>query len=317
MSIILAGATLTLVLLIGVAVAVAWAPDRPVDELKARWAPPPSVFVPLQGMAVHLRDEGAANDTLPILLLHGTAASLHTWDGWVAALAPSRRVIRVDLPGFGLTGPFPHDDYTVAPYLEFVPALLDSLAVPRFIVAGNSFGGQLAWEVAAATPERVAALILVDAVGYPFEPESIPIAFRFAMSPTLQPLMHRMLPWRVVEASVRNVYGDPSRVTAALVDRYYELTLRDGNRRALGRRIVHLVPGEASAARIARVSQPTLILWGRKDRLIPLKYGERFARDITGSQLVVFDHLGHVPHEEDPATTVAAVLQFLDAVEPP
>jgi pimeloyl-ACP methyl ester carboxylesterase len=128
---ILAGAALAVLLLIALALALAWAPDRPVDDLKARWATPPSVFVPLQGMSVHLRDEGVAGDELPIVLLHGTSASLHTWDGWVDALAPTRRVIRVDLPGFGLTGPFPHDDYHVTRYVAFVLELLDSLEIPE------------------------------------------------------------------------------------------------------------------------------------------------------------------------------------------
>jgi pimeloyl-ACP methyl ester carboxylesterase len=309
---ILAGAALAAILLIMLVVVIAWAPDRPVDELKARWAVPPSVFVPLQGMAVHLRDQGVASDPLPILLLHGTSASLHTWDGWVDALIPGRRVIRIDLPGFGLTGPFPHDDYDVLRYVEFITSLLDSLEIPRVIIAGNSFGGQVAWETAVTAPARVAALILVDAVGYPFEPESIPIAFRIAMSPTFQPLMNYMLPRPVVAASVHDVYGDPSRVTDELVDRYYELSLRDGNRRALGLRLESIVPSEISAARIATLTQPTLILWGRKDRLIPLAYGERFAQDIAGSRLVVFDGLGHVPHEEDPEATVAALLRFLE-----
>jgi pimeloyl-ACP methyl ester carboxylesterase len=314
---ILAGAALAVLLLIALVLALAWAPDRPVDDLKARWATPPSVFVPLQGMQVHLRDEGVAGDELPILLLHGTSASLHTWDGWVDALAPTRRVIRVDLPGFGLTGPFPHDDYHVTRYVAFVIDLLDSLEIPSVVVAGNSFGGQLAWELATAAPERVAALILIDAAGYPMAPESIPIGFRVALNPSLQPVVTRLLPRRMVEASVHDVYGDPARVTAELVDRYYELALRAGNRRALGLRLEQAVNREARAARIATITQPTLVLWGGKDRLIPPGTAARFAQDIAGSRLVIFEALGHVPHEEDPHASAAAVLAFLDELQDP
>jgi pimeloyl-ACP methyl ester carboxylesterase len=312
---LLTGAALAAILLIVLVLGLAWAPDRPVDDLKARWAVPPSLFEPLQGMSVHLRDEGAAGDALPILLLHGTSASLHTWDGWVGALAPTRRVIRVDLPGFGLTGPFPHDDYHVTRYVDFVIALLDRLEIPRAIIAGNSFGGQLAWETAAAAPERVAALILVDAAGYPNAPESIPIGFRIALTPSLQPLMTRFLPRRMVEASLYDVYGDPARVTVELVDRYYDLALRAGNRRALGLRLEQAIHHEARAEHISSLTQPTLILWGGRDRLIPRENADRFARDIRGSQLVIFDHLGHVPHEEDPAATAAAVQGFLDRLQ--
>jgi pimeloyl-ACP methyl ester carboxylesterase len=314
---LLIGAVLAVSLLIALVVGLAWAPDRPVDDLKARWAAPPSVFVPLQGMHVHLRDEGVAGDHLPILLLHGTSASLHTWDGWVDALAPTRRVIRVDLPGFGLTGPFPHDDYHVTRYVAFVIGLLDSLGIPRAVIAGNSFGGQLAWELAATAPERVAALILVDAAGYPMAPEFIPIGFRVALTPSLQPLVTRVLPRRMVEASVHAVYGDPARVTEALVDRYYELALREGNRRALGLRLEQAVKHEARAERIATITQPTLVLWGGHDRLMPPGDAARFVQDIANSRLVVFEALGHVPHEEDPAATAAAVLAFLDELPGP
>ena len=312
---LLTGAALAAILLIVLVLGLAWAPDRPVDDLKERWAAPPSEFQPLQGMSVHLRDEGAAGDALPILLLHGTSASLHTWDGWVEALAPTRRVIRVDLPGFGLTGPFPHDDYHVTRYVDFVIALLDRLEIPRAIIAGNSFGGQLAWETAAAAPERVAALILVDAAGYPNAPESLPIGFRIALTPSLQPVMTRLLPRRMVEASLHDVYGDPARVTVELVDRYYDLALRAGNRRALGLRLEQAIHHEARAGRIPALTQPTLILWGGRDRLIPRENADHFARDIRGSQLVIFDDLGHVPHEEDPVATAAAVRGFLDGLQ--
>ncbi len=105
-------------------------------------------------------------------------------------------------------------------------------------------------------------------------------------------------------------YGDPDKVTPELVDRYYEITLREGNRQALVQRFQSL-KGEDHSAQISQVKQPTLILWGAKDRLIPPAQAQRFARDIAGSQVRVFDGLGHVPQEEDPAATVAAVQAFL------
>ena len=120
-----------------------------------------------------------------------------------------------------------------------------------------------------------------------------------------------MLPRALIESSVRNVYGDPARVTPGLVDRYYEITLREGNRAALVQRFAQAVAG-SDEARIRRVEVPTLILWGGRDRLIPLEYGMLFKRDIAGSSIVVFDDLGHVPQEEAPARTVAAARQFLE-----
>lgn len=307
---IAAGVLLALVAVTGVGLALSWAPDRPVDTLTARWAPPPSQFVPLQGMQVHLRDEGPRTDPQPIVLLHGTSASLHTWDGWADALKGQRRVIRLDLPGFGLTGPMPDGDYRLTRYVGFVIALLDQLGVQQAVLAGNSFGGNLAWKIAVDHPQRVSKLVLVDAAGYPFDPASMPIGFKIAQIPALRPMMEHTLPRSMIESSVRNVYGDPSKVTPELVDRYQELTLRSGNRSALVERFRQSPSGEFTA-QIPQVRQPTLILWGGQDRLIPPDNALRFQRDIAGSRLVMFDALGHVPHEEDPEQTVAAVQAFL------
>jgi pimeloyl-ACP methyl ester carboxylesterase len=289
--------------------AVLWAPDRPVDTLKARWATPPSTFVPIQGMQVHLRDEGPRDDPAPIVLLHGTSASLHTWDGWAERLRATRRVIRMDLPGFGLTGPHPKDDYRIDSYAHFAVGVMDALGIRQAVVAGNSLGGEIAWNMAVLHPERVSRLVLVDSAGYPFTPISAPLGFRIARMPVLSQLMEHVLPRTVVAASVKNVYGDPSKVNDELIDRYVELTLREGNRAALPKRFA--LAQQTDVTRIARIRQPTLILWGGLDRLIPLDSAQRFARDIAGAKLVVFDTLGHVPQEEDPVSTVAEVLRFL------
>jgi pimeloyl-ACP methyl ester carboxylesterase len=299
-----------LVLLIAGFTALNWAPDRPVSELAARWAQPPSMFIDVAGMRVHVRDEGLRDDPVPIILLHGTSASLHTWDGWVRALEQDRRVIRVDMPGFGLTGPTPDGDYTIEAYVRFATAVLDHFGIEHCVLAGNSFGGWVAWETALAQPARVNALILVDSAGYSIRSESVPIGFRIARIPVLNRLMEVTLPRSMVESSVRNVYGDPAKVTPELVDRYYEITLRQGNRQSLVQRFVQ-APLGIDEERIKELKVPTLILWGGRDHLIPLEYAGLFNRDIAGSELVVFDDLGHVPQEEDAARTVSAAKAFL------
>lgn len=299
-----------LLLAIVVFVAATWAPDRPLAGLQARWAQPPSTFIDVEGMPIHLRDEGPRADPVPIVLLHGTSSSLHTWDGWAGELKANRRVIRFDLPGIGLTGAFADGDYRIEHYVRFVAAMLDRLGVSRCVLAGNSFGGQVAWETALANPARVDKLILVDAAGYPFQPVSVPLGFRIARIPLLNRLVEFTLPRGLIESSVRNVYGDPGKVTPDLVDRYFELTLREGNRRALVQRFAQ-APAGIRPDRIPALKVPTLILWGGRDRLLPPADAERFHRDIVGSRLIVFEQLGHVPQEEDPGATVAAVKLFL------
>jgi pimeloyl-ACP methyl ester carboxylesterase len=308
-------------LLIAAAVAMAWmrTPDRPVDTLVARWAPAPSDFVAVRGQVVHLRDEGPRDDPLPIVLIHGTSASLHTWDGWTAALAAERRVIRFDLPGFGLTGPFTPDsayapgDYRGDTYAAFVVDLMDTLGLARAVLGGNSLGGEVAWRTAVLAPQRVAGLVLVDAAGLAHLPEQLPAGWKLARVPVLNRLSQWTLPRGLVEEGVRSVYGDPARVTPELIDRYHELTLREGNRAALRQRLQQHSFG-TDAARVDGIVQPTLILWGGRDRLIPPAAGEEFQRRIQGSRRVVFDDLGHVPQEEDPLRTVQPVREFLQSL---
>jgi pimeloyl-ACP methyl ester carboxylesterase len=196
--------------------------------------------------------------------------------------------------------------------MAFMKATLDHFAIEHCVLVGNSFGGWIAWETALAEPGRVDRLVLVDAAGYPLDSVSVPIGFRVAKIPVLNQLVKVTLPRGLVESSLRNVYGDPSRVTPELVDRYFDLTTRAGNREALVQRFRQSPPG-VDAPRIAGIRTPTLILWGGRDRLIPPVHAERFCRDIAGSQVVTFDDLGHVPQEEDPERTLAVALPFLNA----
>jgi pimeloyl-ACP methyl ester carboxylesterase len=309
---VLAGVLAAIVLGLAVFVAANWAPEKSVEEL-ARWAPPPSTFIAVDGFKVHLRDEGPREDASPIVLLHGTGSSLHAWDGWVAALKSRRRVIRYDLAGFGLTGPSPDGTYSLDHDVRLLVAILDKLGIERCVLAGNSLGGAIAWRAALAHPARVEKLILVDAGGYPPHATSIPLGFRLARLsrlPLAATILEHILPRSLVAQGFRSIYGDPSKVTQEQIDRSLELTQRAGNRRALLARAAQRRTG-IFAERIPELKLPTLILWGGRDRLIPPDDAERFHRDIAGSTLAIFEDLGHAPEEEDPARTVAAVKRFL------
>jgi len=288
---------------------VNWAPDRSVESLKARWARPPSKFINTEGLSVHLRDEGPTDDPHPLVLIHGTSSSLHTWEGWAAALKGKHRVISLDLPGFGLTGPFPDDDYRIEHYTRFMGDLLDQLGVRHAVLVGNSVGGYIAWETVLARPDLADRLVLIDSRGYPVDNASLPLAWRLAKIPILRSLMTRIPARSFVERGITRLYGDQGKVTPDLVDRYYELTMRAGNRRALT--IMLQQQTFTDWDRTREIAIPTIILWGRLDPQIPLSDAERFHRDIAGSQLVVFDGLGHVPQEENPAESVKAVQAFL------
>jgi pimeloyl-ACP methyl ester carboxylesterase len=138
----------------------------------------------------------------------------------------------------------------------------------------------------------------------------VPLGWLIARIPVINRIGESLLPRALVAQGLLSVYGDPAKVTPELVDRYFEMTLREGNRRALSQRLQQVERG-ADAGRIASVTVPTLILWGGRDRVIPPAIGEKFERDIAGSRRIVFETLGHIPHEEDPAATLAVAKPFL------
>ncbi len=284
--------------------------DIPLEELKARYAPPPSSFLPMGGMEVHFRDEGADPEGTPIVLLHGTGSSLHTFEAWASELKKSNRIIRMDLPGYGLTGPFPDRDYSIENYLVFLKAFLDALGVEKCILGGNSLGGRIAWNFTARHPGMVDRLILIDASGYPTDPKSVPLAFRLARTPLVQNAFTFITPRFVVRSSVENVFADRMKVTPALVDRYFELSLREGNRQAFLDRF-RAVEDPSAIEALKSIQQKTLILWGAQDELIPPENAHRFGRDLANDTLVILQGAGHVPMEEIPARSLEPVRSFI------
>jgi len=214
----------------------------------------------------------------------------------------------VDLPGFGLTGPEPSGDYSSAQYVRFLDGVADKLGLGNFYLAGNSLGGFIAWRYAAAHPERVGRLILVDAGGYPRNRPPL-LVFRLAQVPVLSSLLAQMNPRPLVARSLRDVYADPSKVTPELVDLYTDLALRAGNREAFSARASLREPDHTGE--LSRISAPTLIMWGRLDTLIPASDAERFARDIRRSKVVIYEGVGHLPMEEAAARSVDDARSFL------
>ena len=292
----------------------AWTPDRSLESLKARWARAPSRFVAVDGVLAHVRDEGPRDDPHPIVLLHGAESSLHTWQGWADALKANHRVVRLDLPGAGLTGPFADDDYRIDHFVRFTADFLDQLGIRHAILVGNSLGGRIAWETAASWRDLAWRLVLIDSRGYPGEAGPPTAVERVAQVPILGPfVIEHFTPRGLIEKSLKTVVGNPRKLTADLVDRYYELLLRAGNRRALILQINQ--ESYADWGRIKTLAVPTLIMWGALDQHVPAPDAERFHRDIAGSQVIVFGGLGHTPQEEDPARTVRAFEDFLG--EPP
>ncbi|GJD51966.1 2-hydroxy-6-oxononadienedioate/2-hydroxy-6-oxononatrienedioate hydrolase [Methylobacterium crusticola] len=291
------------------AACAAWlyTPDRSRTDLEARYLDAPTDYVEAAGMRLHVRDDGP-RDAPAIVMMHGFGSSLHTWEPWAQALAGAHRVVRFDLPGFGLTGPDPTGDYGDARSLEVLAGLMDRLGVARASLIGNSIGGRIAWKFAALNPARVDRLVLVSPDGFASrgsaygQAPAVPASIR---------LMRFVLPTALVRMSLAPAYGDPTLITPALVARYRDLMLAPGVRDAMIARMEQAVV-ERPEPLLGRIEAPTLLVWGEKDALIPISNAADYASQIGGSRVVALPGLGHVPQEEAPEVSLAPVREFLE-----
>lgn len=281
-------------------------PDKSVEELSKIYTDAESEWVEINGMNVHYKKEGSGPS---VVLIHGTGASLHTWDGWTKRLDDSMTVYRMDLPAFGLTGPEPNGDYTIEMYVDFVDAFAQTLGIDSFVIGGNSLGGGIAWAYTVDHPKKVTKLLLLDSAGYPHEGDSDALAFKIASNPVLRPLMKHITPKSFIAKNLEQVYGDDTKITEELITRYHDMTLREGNRQAFIDR-VHTEHKDRSD-RIKEIQCPTLIMWGSEDTWTAVEDASKFDRDIINSKLIMYDGVGHVPMEEIPALTVKDAMKFL------
>lgn len=289
-------------------------PDLPYDKLFAQYANDESETTMLAaGEGVHLRDEGPIGAPV-VVLLHGYASSLHTWDGWADALSDQYRVIRFDFPGHGLTKAGQGVDVSVPGLVDFVDRVMAARGVSSFVIAGNSMGGHVAWRYALAHPEKVRALILVDAVGVPEDPARMA---RLAQTQALfaNPAFRGSLRYienrALMEHGFKAMVGDDALVTKAFVDRHLELARAPGNR-ALQLRIPAVqFYDPTEAAKLGEILRPTLILQGALDPLAPRATAEAFDAAIVSSELIIYPDVGHIPQEEIPQKSAQDVEAFL------
>ena len=287
-----------------------YTPDKPRAALEAEYAAAPSQFVQAAGLRVHVRDTGP-HAAPAILLLHGFGASLQTWDAWATRLETDFRVIRLDLPGFGLTGPDtvtrPEGDYTDARAMVVLAALMDQLGLQHATVVGHSMGGRIAWTFAALRPERVERLALLAPDGF------ASAGFAYGVAPKV-PLLLRALPYVLPTALLRPTlaaaYASPAMVTDDLVRRYRDMLLAPGVRTAIVARTGQQVLVDPVPL-LRRIQAPTLLLWGQQDTMIPAANAADYQQVMPGAGLAVFSGVGHLLHEEAPDASVQALRTLL------
>ena len=277
-----------------------------LDEVKRRYEYPDSKYIRIQGMDVHYRDVGNG----PVLiLLHGMFSSLHTWEAWIDELKNDFRVIALDAPNYGFTGAHPRGMFKHI-YSEFLNDFTDALDISECMLAGNSLGGWMSWEFAGRYPQKVKKVILIDSAGFLFV---VPwLLMSLALPGATLTTQTVPMPKGAFKAVLKDVYGDPKRLTREKVELYYSLMMREGNR-AAGARVVHYIRNNFGfrTGYMKKMHQPTLVMWGRKDRWIPLRHVKSFCNNIRNCESIVYDGAGHMPMEEIPEITARDAREFL------
>ncbi len=293
------------VILFSLAGVFMYKPSLSLGYLKQKYATDSSAFINIEGVDVHYRIEGKGE---PIVLIHGTAASLHTWDELVQVLKSDYQLIRMDLPAFGLTGPLQGGDYSIHHYVTIVNSFINKLQIDNAIIIGSSLGGNIAWNLAIEHGEKVKKLVLIDPSGIPTDEDS-PFIFRVAQNNIGAAIIKHILPKSVIRQNIEAVYFDDDKVTDGLIERYYELALRKGNRQAFVDRAKTQTIDNSHM--LSQITQQTLIIWGRHDEWIPLRNAYKFDSLIPNSELLIYEDAGHVPMEELPERTARDLKKFL------
>ncbi|HEY4350235.1 MAG TPA: alpha/beta hydrolase [Paraburkholderia sp.] len=282
----------------------------PRAELRRRYTQSGSKFVKIMGADVHYVDEGHG-DT--IVMIHGFASSLHTWNRIADELKQQHRVIRIDLPPFGVTGPLRStngdiETMNLPTYRRFIDTFVQALGIARASFIGNSLGGLIAWDYAVRHREAVERLVLIDSAGFPMK---LPIYIGLFNNALVRISSPWWLPEAIVKSALRSVYGDPRKLDAATLRRYVDFFHGEDTRAAIGKMVPTLDFNQIDTDALKKLDVPTLVLWGAKDRWIPTAHAAEFASRIAGAKSVMYAGLGHIPMEEAPERVMADLRGFL------
>jgi len=260
-------------------------------------------FLETQDLKIRYKSEGKS-DEQTLLLLHGFTSSLESWDSLVEHLGNNYHIVRVDLAGHGLTGPDPKSRYSHADNVAFVKAVIDGLHIKNPIIIGNSMGGNIGWHYAAQYPEDVNGLVLIDASGFSLNGLSDePIE----LSPMLESYFLKPSKF-AVNYGLKNQYADASKIPEGRAEKILEMM--QGNGQAYAEMFkVFTLPDPRE--QLAKITAPTLIVWGEKDAVVPPAHAKLFGDAIVGSKMQIIENSGHVPHEEAPIVTADTIIRFL------
>lgn len=266
--------------------------------LASQTSAPVAKEIAIFGQKIHYLEAGSGPT---VILLHGLGGSSQVWQFNIAPLAEKFRVLVPDQIGFGKSDK-PLVNYRIRTYVDFLDQFCKQLKIERASLVGNSMGGWIAAHFAAAFPDRVDKLVLVDAGGYA-PPKDFDTRVFYDLNPTTRAGM---------KALSAKVFYNKLFLTDVAIDQAMAARLAAGDGFTIKSITESIIRGEDYLDSVVKtIKRPTLLVWGREDGLIPLSDAERFKRDIAGSQLVVIDQCGHVPNVEKAAEFNSITLKFL------
>jgi len=278
------------------------------DWVKARHAREDegSKFVTIDGIDLHYRDEGEGD---PILFLHGICDSLHTWTPWINNLKNEYRVIRFDLPFFGLSRVNGPHKITKTFYPDFLDKIVPHFQLENFYLCGHSLGAWISWNYAIEKQTLLKKLILISPPGHPVKP---PLLVRATGQGLIKKLASVYTPKFLADLAIEEIFYDPTFMTEHQRDRYYEILMVEGNRRnymdvfSMMVKFAHEWPEG-----LHHINTETLIIWGKEDRWIPSSHSEYWEKTLPNVKMDIFEKVGHVPQEENVQDTLQSFREFL------
>ena len=271
----------------------------------------PGKFISVNSQNIRYVDAGSG---LPLVFIHGFGASIFSWRKNLEPLSEYHRVCAPDLPGFGYSDKPLNADYSIDAYADFMIQFMDRLKIEKAVLVGHSLGGGIALLTSLKYPDRVLALVLLDAEAYPITP---PLMLKIAKLPGVRSVVHRAIGEWVVRVSLQRSFHDPSFITEPLIEEYYRPFLTE-NGKAAPIRVLQAMDFEKLQVlpeRYRNIKKKTLIIWGREDQISGIHLARKLKKDLPNSRLRIIPECGHLVQEEKPEVVNQAIIRFANRIQ--
>ena len=294
--------------------------DIPKESVIAKHAKGASEFIELKdGSLIHVRDEGNKNGNT-LVLIHGSNGSLFNFESMNKFLINDFRVVSLDLPAHGLTGPVNSNNYSFDGFIRVINEVLEIKKINQFFLAGHSMGGRVVWNYTIDYPEKVSGLIIIGSLFLANEKEyrefqsdnKPPIVFKLFEIPFFRMLLGYITPRIMVSQVAKQMVYDQTIMNDELIDQFHDIILLDGSREAMGYVIVNTDKNIVADPKLLQeINVPTTILHGEEDNVIDVRYNKHFLENIPDINLISYSKVGHMPPMEIPEVLANDIKKFI------